>query len=114
MAAELADQAGRPDLYQIAEAVRQFTTAEVKRRKGREIYVNVDFFSAIVNFMIGIPVDTFSPVFAVGRIAGWCAHYLEERFGGAHAKPTLYRPKAEYTGRYCGLEGCTWIPVNER
>ena len=114
MAAELADQAGRPDLYQIAEEVRRFTTAEIKRRKGREIYANVDFFSAIVNSMIGIPVDMFSPVFAVGRIAGWCAHYLEERFGGAHAKPTLYRPKAEYAGRYCGLEGCTWTPVNER
>jgi len=114
MAAKLADQAGRQELYQIANEVLRVTTAEIKRRKGREIYANVDFFSAIVNSMIGFPVDMFTPVFAVGRIAGWCAHYLEERFGGAHAKPTIYRPKAEYVGRYCGLEGCTWTPINER
>ncbi len=114
MAAELAGQAGRPELYEIAEEVRQFTTAEMKRRKGREIYANVDFFSAIVNSMIGIPTDMFTPVFSIARVAGWCAHYLEERFGCANAKPTIYRPKAEYTGRYCGLEGCAWTPLQER
>lgn len=114
MAARLAEQGGRPELYRIAEEVRRVTTAEIKSRKGREIYANVDFFSAIVNTMIGMPVDMFTPLFAVGRIAGWCAHYLEERFGGAHVKPTLYRPQAEYIGRYCGLEGCTWIPLIER
>ncbi len=114
MAANLAEQAGRPELYQIAEEVRRVTTAEIKRRKGRDIYANVDFFSAIVNAMIGIPADMFTPVFAVGRIAGWCAHYQEERFGGAHVKPTLYRPTAEYTGRYCGPHGCTWTPLKDR
>jgi citrate synthase len=114
MAADLAAKAGRPELYEIAEKVRQVTTVEMKRRKGREIYANVDFFSAIVNSMIGIPVDLFTPVFAAGRIAGWCAHYLEERFGGAMAKPVIYRPRAEYIGRYCGLEGCTWTPLRER
>lgn len=114
MAAELAGQAGHPELYQIAEEVRQFTTAEMKRRKGREIYANVDFFSAIVNSMLGIPTDMFTPVFAISRVAGWCAHYLEERFGGANAKPTIYRPKAEYIGRYCGPEGCAWTPLQKR
>lgn len=114
MAAELAGQAGRPELYEIAEEVRQFTTAEMKRRKGHEIYANVDFFSAIVNSMIGIPTDMFTPVFSIARVAGWCAHYLEERFGCANAKPTIYRPKAEYIGRYCGLEGCAWTPLQKR
>jgi len=114
MAAELTSKAGRSELYETAEEVRRFTYAEMKRRKGREIYANVDFFSAIVNSMIGIPVDMFTPLFAVGRVAGWCAHYLEERFGGAHAKPTIYRPRAEYIGRYCGPEGCAWTPVQER
>jgi len=114
MAAELAGQAGHPELYEIAEEVRRITTTEMEKRKGRAIYANVDFFSAIVNSMSGIPVDLFTPVFAVARVAGWCAHYLEERFGGAQAKPAIYRPKAEYTGRYCGLEGCRWIPLEER
>lgn len=114
MAAELAGKTGEPELYAIAEEVRKVTSEEMKKRKGREIHANVDFFSAIVNSQIGIPLDMFTPVFAIGRIAGWCAHYLEERFGGADAKPTIYRPKAEYTGRYCGPEGCSWRPLDER
>jgi citrate synthase len=114
MAERLAEKAGRPELYETAEEVRRVTREEFRKRKGREIYANVDFFSAIVNAMLGIPVDLFTPVFALGRVAGWTAHYLEERFGGAHAKPALYRPKAEYVGRYCGLEGCQWKTVDER
>jgi len=114
LAAELAAESGQPELYEIAEEVRRFTTAEMERRKGRAIYANVDFFSAIVNSLIGIPVDFFTPVFAIARVAGWCAHYLEERFGTDLVKPTLYRPKAEYAGRYCGLEGCAWKPLGKR
>lgn len=114
MAAELAARGGKSELYEIAEEVRQVTTVEMKRRKGREIYANVDFFSAIVYAMLGLPPDMFTPVFAVSRVAGWCAHYIEERFGGAQAKPTLYRPQSEYTGRYCGLQGCTWTPLAKR
>lgn len=114
MAEKLAEKAGRPEIYATAEEVRRVAGEEIRKRKGREIYANVDFFSAIVNAMIGIPVDCFTPVFALGRVTGWSAHYLEERFGGTHAKPALYRPKAEYVGRYCGLEGCGWSPLGER
>ena len=114
MAEKLAARAGRPKLYEIAEVVRKTTTEEMKKRKNREIYANVDFYSAIVNALIGIPTDMFTPVFAIARVAGWCAHYLEEFFGGEHAKPTLYRPKAEYVGRYCGQEGCAWTPIQKR
>lgn len=114
MAAKLAEKAGKPELYEIAEELRKVTTEEMLKRKGREIYANVDFFSAIVNSLIGVPIDMFTPVFAISRVAGWCAHYLEERFGCAHAKPTIYRPKAEYIGRYCGLEGCAWTPADKR
>ena len=114
MAEELGGRAGRPELFRVAERVREVTQAEFRLRKGGEIYANVDFYSAIVYAMLGISVDMFTPLFALGRISGWSAHYLEERFGGAHAKPALYRPKAEYVGRYCGLEGCDWQAVDER
>jgi len=114
MAESLAGRVGHSELYKIAEVVRMTTTAEMKKRKGRDIYANVDFYSAIVNSLIGIPTDMFTPVFAIGRIAGWCAHYMEEFFGGGHTKPTIYRPRAEYVGRYCGLEGCTWTPITKR
>ena len=56
--------------------------------------------------MIGLPHDLFTPVFAASRIAGWCAHIIEEKFGLAQKKPLLYRPSAEYIGNYCGLMGC--------
>mgnify|MGYP000346296155 FL=1 len=114
MAAKLAERAGNIGLYQIAEEVSKVTTEEMQKRKGRSIYPNVDFFSALVNYLIGVPVDLFTPVFAIGRISGWAAHYLEERFGEADTKPTLYRPEAEYVGRYCGLEGCEWTPIEQR
>jgi len=114
MAANLAAKAGSADLYQIAEEVSRITTEEMQKRKGRAIFPNVDFFSALVNHLIGVPVDLFTPVFAIGRVAGWAAHYLEERFGEADTKPTIYRPTAEYVGRYCGLEGCKWEPMDHR
>ena len=114
MAAQLAQKRGHPEMYEIAEEVRRVTTEEMKKRKGREIHANVDFFSAVVNHLIGIPVDMFTPVFAIGRVAGWTAHFIEERFGEAQAKPTIYRPTAEYVGRYCGLDGCEWTPLDQR
>jgi len=114
MAESLGKKAGTPELYEIAQEVSKFTTKEMDRRKGRKIYPNVDFFSALVNYLIEVPVDLFTPVFAVGRVAGWTAHYLEERFGEADAKPTIYRPAAEYVGRYCGEQSCEWIEIEER
>jgi citrate synthase len=114
MAEKLATKAGQPELYEIAREVSRITTEEMDARKGRKIYPNVDFYSALVNYLIGIPVDLFTPVFAAGRVSGWCAHYLEERFGEAAAKPTLYRPAAEYVGRYCGEQACEWIELDER
>ena len=114
MAEKLAEKAGQPQLYEIAREVSRITTEEMDKRKGRKIYPNVDFFSALVNSFMGIPVDLFTPVFAIGRVAGWSSHYLEERFGEASAKPTLYRPTAEYVGRYCGERACEWVPLDQR
>ena len=114
MAESLGRKAGTPELFEIAQEVSRFTTEEMDRRKGRKIYPNVDFFSALVNYLIGVPVDLFTPVFAVGRVAGWAAHYLEERFGEADAKPAIYRPAAEYVGQYCGEQSCEWKEIEER
>jgi len=112
MAEKLAKQAGTPSF---TKSPRRCAGSPPRDQapQGAEIYANVDFFSAIVNSMIGIPADMFTRFSPLA--ASWLVrHYLEERFGGAHAKPTIYRPQAEYIGRYCGLEGCTWVPINER
>lgn len=111
---KLAGGTGSTRFLEILERVREFTRAELKRRKGQDIYPNVDFFSGSLYDQMGIAQDLFTPVFALGRIAGWCAHVIEERFAEAQEKPALYRPEAEYVGDYCGPLGCTYVPSAER
>jgi hypothetical protein len=53
--------------------------------KGRDIPVNVDFYSASLYYAMGIPIDLFTPVFAMARVAGWTAHIIEEQFAEAAA-----------------------------
>jgi citrate synthase len=110
----LAQRAGNAKWYEISRKVENITRSEFKKRKGKEIYPNVDFFSASVYYMMGIEPDLFTPIFAVARTPGWCAHIIEEKFAEAQAKPALYRPSAQYIGRYCGPEGCKYVPVEER
>lgn len=107
-------KAGDTRWFEISEEVQRVTLEEFKRRKGAAIYPNVDFYSASAYRAMGIPMDMFTPIFAVARVAGWAAHYIEERFGEAQPKPTLYRPQAEYVGRYCGPEACEWVPLERR
>ncbi len=87
---------------------------EFRKRGKTTIKPNVDFFSAPVYHMMGIPVDLMTPIFAVARIAGWTAHIIEEKFGDAQGKPALYRPSSEYTGTYCGREACAYVPMEKR
>jgi citrate synthase len=63
----------------------------LKQQKG--LWANVDFYSASTYFMMGIPIDLFTPVFACSRISGWTAHALEQ-----YANNRLIRPRAEYVG----------------
>jgi len=67
--------------------------------------VNVDFFAATTYTYLGIPADLGTSIFALGRIAGWCAHIMEQ-----HADNRLIRPESEYTGP----SGKTWVPLAER
>lgn len=78
------------------------------------ILPNVDFNSAPVYYLMGIPMDLMTPVFAISRVAGWCAHIIEEQFADAQGKPALYRPQAQYVGEYCGLMGCEYSPLDKR
>jgi citrate synthase len=87
---------------------------EFKRRGKPEIQPNVDFYSAPVYHMMGIPRDLMTPIFAMSRVAGWCSHIVEEKFAEAQEKPALYRPQAEYVGNYCGLMGCQYELIEQR
>jgi citrate synthase len=94
--------------------VEETAVAEFDARGKTTIRPNVDFYSASVYHLMGIPSDLMTPVFAVARVAGWTAHVIEEKFADAQEKPVLYRPLSEYVGHYCGKTGCVYEPVAER
>ncbi|HMS58278.1 MAG TPA: citrate/2-methylcitrate synthase [Tepidiformaceae bacterium] len=76
-----------------------------RKLEGRPLYPNVDFFSASVYRMLGIPSDLYTPIFALARITGWTAHLLEQ-----YADNRLVRPNALYEG----AANREYIPVESR
>lgn len=100
--------------YKITKKVEDVTEEEMKKVKGSDIFPNVDLYSASAYYMLGIPMDLNTPIFAISRVAGWTAHVIEEKFAEAQPKPMLYRPKAVYVGKYCGPSGCEYVPIEKR
>jgi len=76
-----------------------------EKMAGKPLYPNVDFFSASVYKMLGIPSDLYTPIFALARITGWTAHLLEQ-----YADNRLVRPNAVYEGE----ENKQYSPIGER
>ena len=114
MAARLGKKTGQERWHQLSTQIEKAGLEEFRKRGKTNIQPNVDFFSAPVYHIMGIPRDLMTPIFAMSRISGWCAHIIEEKFGEAQEKPALYRPKAEYVGQYCGLMGCTYDELEAR
>ncbi len=110
---KLAEQTKEP-WFDITEKIETTTISEMKSQKGRDIYPNVDLYSASIYYMLKIPVDLNTPIFAISRVVGWTAHIIEEKFAEAAPKPALYRPKATYVGKYCGPEGCEYKTLDLR
>ena len=114
MSKALGDIVGEPRWYEMSKQIEHTAKDIFRKRKNADIPVNVDFYSASLYYYLGIPVDLFTPVFAIARIAGWAAHVIEEQFAGAAPKPVLYRPESQYVGDYCGPEECEFIPLENR
>ncbi|RMW37481.1 MAG: citrate (Si)-synthase [Nitrosopumilus sp.] len=110
---KLAEKTKEP-WFDMTEKVETTTIAEMKAQKGKDIYPNVDLYSASIYYMLKIPVDLNTPIFAISRVVGWAAHIIEEKFAEAAPKPALYRPKATYVGKYCGPEGCEYKTLDLR
>ena len=72
----------------------------------KKLNANVDFYSASTYYSLGIPIDLFTPMFAISRMSGWTAHVLEQ-----YHNNRLIRPRAEYKGNPDGMK---WIPLAER
>ena len=114
MSETLCNRIGEPQWYDISKVLEKKGKAIFKERKGIEIYTNVDFYSASLYYAMGIPMDLFTPVFAISRVAGWTSHVIEEQFAGAADKPALYRPESDYIGDYCGPDECSFTPLDDR
>ena len=110
---KLAEKTKEP-WFDITEKVETTTISEMKSQKDRDIYPNVDLYSASLYYMLKIPMDLNTPIFAISRVVGWAAHIIEEKFAEAAPKPALYRPKATYVGKYCGPEGCEYQTLDLR
>jgi citrate synthase len=96
---EMGESAGDSKWYEMSRKVEEVMMSE----KG--LFPNVDFFSASTYYMMGIPLDLYTPIFAVSRISGWTGHILEQ-----YADNKLIRPRAEYVGP----RNLPYIPIDQR
>ena len=97
----LSERTGHQKWYEILEAVEK----EMSRYQRHGIYVNVDFFAGSVYYLLGIPEDLFVPIFAIGRVPGWCASVLEQLQNNLLIRPLL---------RYEGPMDVKYVPIHER
>ena len=94
------------DLYDLAlEVERTALRLLAEHRPGRNLQTNVEFYTALLLHGLGLPTGLFTPTFAVGRVAGWTAHCLEQQ-----REDRLIRPQSEYVG----AEGRVWVQPEDR
>ncbi|MFT4957775.1 MAG: citrate synthase [Halobacteriales archaeon] len=102
--AELAESSGEEKWYQYTKKIEEYLTDEVGLPE-KDIAPNVDFFSGSVYYQLGIPIDLYTPIFAMSRAGGWIGHVLEYQEDNR-----LIRPR----GRYIGADDETWVPMDDR
>jgi len=96
---QMADKKGETKWFEMSQRIEKLMLEK------KAMHPNVDFYSASTYYLMGIPLDLFTPIFAVSRISGWTGHILEQY---AHNK--LIRPRAEYIG----LRDQKYVPIGER
>jgi citrate synthase len=100
MAKSLGESTGNQNLYEISAQIEKYIN------ENKKLNANVDFYSASTYYSLGIPVDLFTPIFAVSRMSGWTAHVLEQ-----YRNNRLIRPRADYKG---AEPGQPWVPIEKR
>jgi len=104
LAEKLANSSGQGQWYQVADTIQQLARQNDYFIE-RNLYANVDYYSAVVLYTIGLPVDQFTCIFAVSRVAGWSSQVLEQL-----ADNRLIRPKESYVGK----RDQVFVPLGER
>jgi len=100
MSKELGERAGNTRWFEMSQRIERLVASE------KPLYPNVDFYSASTYYTLGIPIDLFTPIFAVSRISGWTAHCLEQ-----YSNNRLIRPRTDYIGPEYPQ---TFVPVERR
>lgn len=90
---KLTQKMGEPQWYQMSKEIDDVM------QKDKGLLPNVDFYSATVYYSMGIPIDIYTPIFAVSRVSGWLAHIFEQ-----YSKNRIFRPR----GQWIGKEGLKW------
>src|ERR1035438_8747902 len=97
---EIGKRTGHVDLYETSKQIEKYI------KEAKNLNANVDFYSASTYYSLGIPIDIFTPIFAVSRMSGWTAHVLEQ-----YHNNRLIRPRADYTGLPVGQP---WVEISNR
>jgi len=100
MSKELSERAKHTKWFDMSERIEAIVRGE------KQLYPNVDFYSASAYYTMGISLDLYTPIFAVSRVSGWTAHVLEQ-----YANNRLIRPRADYIGPAYPQP---WIPLDQR
>jgi citrate synthase len=105
-AEKMASETGDYSLLNLTKAVEEKTVKVLAELKpGRDLYANVELYAALILHAVNVPSEIFTPVFAVGRTAGWCAHMIEQM-----SDNRIIRPNSVYIGP----RGLKWQPVEAR
>lgn len=96
---KLTAKSGEPQWFQMSKEIDDVM------QKEKHLLPNVDFYSATVYYAMGIPIDIYTPIFAVSRVSGWLAHIFEQ-----YSKNRIYRPRGQWTGK----ENLKWVPPAQR
>jgi citrate synthase len=96
----LGEKAGMPQWHEMSRRIEALVLNEKK------LYPNVDFYSASMYYALGIPIDLYTPIFAVSRMSGWTAHVLEQ-----YRNNRLIRPRTDYIGPPYPQQ---FVPIDQR
>lgn len=102
---KLAKEKGREEELELYYRVERIAIDLLKSKRNRPISANVDFYSGFVYSMLGLPLELYTPIFAIARIAGWSAHRIEELMSANKIIRPAYKNVAKHT---------PYIPIEER
>ncbi|MBR4720350.1 MAG: citrate/2-methylcitrate synthase [Clostridia bacterium] len=101
----LAKEKGKEDELELYYLVERIAIELLKGKRNRPISANVDFYSGFVYSMLGLPLELYTPIFAIARIVGWSAHRIEELMSGNKIIRPAYKNVVKHTD---------YVPIDQR